>query len=158
MILLFHFLMMASALFCFPRGDKGCHIFEDFISSSKMFMYEMATMNLQKPMISFVFLGCPVSFLYILFLFFSCLLFYMRASFLEFLLMFFSGKADMTLLSKQRLKVISWNNLLLLRVMLIPTHGWHARINFHLHPQLTLYWNYGHQCIHDLFVARFTLF
>lgn len=157
-ILLFHFLMMTTALLSFPCWEESRHIFEDFICSSKMFMYEMPAMNLKKPMISFVFLSCPVSLLYIFFFLFSCLLFDMRTSFLEFLLMFLPGKANMTLLSKKRLKVISWYNLLLLRIKLIPTHWCTTIINLHLHCLLTLYWNQGQQSAHCKFIARYSLF
>ena len=131
MVFLLHLLMMTSALLCLSGGDESCHIFEDFISSSKMFMYKMATMNFQKPMISFVFLSSPMSFLYIFFLFLSCLLFNMRTSFFRFLLMFFPSETNMTLLSKKRLKIVSWYNLFLLWVMLICCHGWTHTIHLH---------------------------
>ncbi len=158
MIFFLHFLMMASALFCLSSGDETCHIFKDFISSSKMLMYKMTTMNFQKPMISFVFLSSPMTFLYILFLFLSCLLFYMRASFLRFLLMFFPSETNMTLLSKKRLKIVSWDNFFLLRVMLICHHGWTHTFHLHLHLLLVPYGDNRHQRSQGQFIAGFDLF
>ena len=59
---------MASTLLCLSAADEGCHIFEDLICPSEMFEDEVATVYLQEPMISLVFLGCPVSPLDVLFL------------------------------------------------------------------------------------------
>lgn len=69
MIFLLHFLVVAAALFGLASGDEGSHIFEDLIGPAKIFEDEMATMDFQKPMISFVLLGGPMALLDVFLLF-----------------------------------------------------------------------------------------
>lgn len=56
-----HFLMMTSALFCFPRANEFGHGFEDFIHASELFHDEMFAVSLQEPMIFFVFFLEPMT-------------------------------------------------------------------------------------------------
>jgi hypothetical protein len=54
--------MMTAALLSLTSRDKTRHILEDFVSSSEILIDEMPTMNLQKPMIFFVFFISPMAF------------------------------------------------------------------------------------------------
>lgn len=50
--LFLHFLMMTPTLIGFPRANKSCHRFKDFIKPSQMLIQKMMTMYLHKPMIA----------------------------------------------------------------------------------------------------------
>ena len=60
-ILFLHFLVMASALFSFTRNDKSFHSFEDLVHSSHMLIDKVVGVDLEEPMISFVFFKIPMS-------------------------------------------------------------------------------------------------
>jgi hypothetical protein len=56
-VLLLHFLMVASALFCFAHAHEAGHAFEDPVQASHLPVQEVAVVNLQKPVVAFVLLG-----------------------------------------------------------------------------------------------------
>lgn len=56
-IFFLHFLMMTSALFSLTCSYEKFHSFEDFVHAPHVPIDEMRIMNLQKPMIFFIFLG-----------------------------------------------------------------------------------------------------
>lgn len=62
-ILLLHFLVVASALFCFSSPDEVGHTFEDFVSAAQVFVDKMFAMELKEPMVKFILLSRPMSFL-----------------------------------------------------------------------------------------------
>ena len=67
----------------------------------------MAIVNFQKPVVKFVLLVRPMPFLRIFGLFLSVLKFYATIFFLSFLLVFLAGEANVALLPKERLKVVT---------------------------------------------------
>ena len=60
-VLFLHLLMVAPTLLCFPTYDKLLHCFEDFVHPSHVLVEKMVVMNLEEPMIPFVFINIPVS-------------------------------------------------------------------------------------------------
>ena len=60
-VFLFHFLVMASALFCFSGAYKLGHGFEDFVHTTKMFVDVMFVVDFKEPMVPFVFFKLPMS-------------------------------------------------------------------------------------------------
>jgi hypothetical protein len=59
--LFLHFLMVAATLLGFPRGHKEGHGLKYFIHSPHVFVQEVMMVDLQKPVISLIFLDCPVA-------------------------------------------------------------------------------------------------
>lgn len=111
-ILFLHFLMMTATLLGLPAADECSHIFKDFIGPSEMFEDEVATVYLQEPMISLIFLGSPMPLLDILLLLLRRFQFWMRGSLFRLFLMLLPGQPNVALLSEQRLEVVSRNHLL----------------------------------------------
>jgi hypothetical protein len=68
----------------------------------------------------------------------------MAASFLRFLLMFFTGESDVALLSKQGLKIVAWDNLFVLRIMLIRGYGCGGCVKLILEMKVRLEGDDGH--------------
>ena len=60
-MLLLHLLMVASTLLGLSGNHKFLHCLEDLIHPSHLLVDKMRTMNLQKPMVFFIFFSCPVS-------------------------------------------------------------------------------------------------
>lgn len=60
-IFFFHFLVMASALFCLPRANKDFHCLEDLIHAPHMAINEMFIVDLQEPMIFLVLFQEPMT-------------------------------------------------------------------------------------------------
>ena len=60
-MLFLHFLMVASALFSFPRSNEFFHSLEDFVHPSHVFIDEMMRMNFEEPMISLVLFCSPMA-------------------------------------------------------------------------------------------------
>ncbi len=76
-----HLLMMTPALLSFSSQNEFFHCLKNLVHSSQMLVHKMLAIDLQKPMISFVFFKCPVSSLkalsqrFCVFSFFLCLFF-----------------------------------------------------------------------------------
>lgn len=112
-VLLLHLLVVAPALLCLPGLNEVGHALEDLVGPSEVLEDEVFVVNLEEPVIEFVFLSGPMSFLDIFGLFLSNLNFGVEAAFLGFLFVFFPGKADMALFPEERFKVVTWDDLLI---------------------------------------------
>ena len=110
MILFLHLLMMTAALLGLPAADERSHIFKDLIGPPEMLEDEVPTVDLQKPMISLIFLGSPVPLLDVLLLLLRRLQFWVRGSLFRLFLVLLPGQPNVALLSEQRLEVVSRNH------------------------------------------------
>lgn len=61
LVLLLHFLVVASTLLCFPSSHEFRHTCKYPVHPSQAAIHEMAMVDLKKPVVSFVFLHWPVS-------------------------------------------------------------------------------------------------
>ena len=113
MVFFLHFLMMTSALLSLSCSYEACHALKDFICPSKMFMNEVAIVNLEEPVIQFVLLKSPMPFLYVFCLFLWAFNSDITIFLLSLFFVFLAGQANMAFFSKQRLKVITWYHLFL---------------------------------------------
>ncbi len=68
MIFLLHFLVVTATLLSLASGDEGCHILEDLVCPSEVLEDEVATVDLQEPVIPLVLLHRPVALLDVLLL------------------------------------------------------------------------------------------
>lgn len=59
-IFFLHFLMMAAALLGLATANELLHCFEDFIGSAHVAVDKVLVVELQKPVVSFVFLQRPM--------------------------------------------------------------------------------------------------
>lgn len=105
---------MASALLRLTGSDEIGHAFEDLVCSSQIFEDKMSVMDFEEPMVQLVLLVRPMALLRIFGLLFSMLKFNTTIFFLSLLLIFLASKANMTLLPKERLKVVTRNNFLII--------------------------------------------
>lgn len=112
MIFLLHLLMMTTTLLGLPCINKAGHTFENLVSTSQILENEMSVMQLQEPVIRFVLLIGPMSLLDIFSLFLRVFHLDTAVPLLCLLFVFLSGQSNMTFFPKQRLKIISRNNLL----------------------------------------------
>ena len=74
-IFFLHFLVVATALLCFSATDEYFHGFEDSVGSAHLVVNKVLVVNLEEPMVEFVFLGKPVPVVLGLHFFFSSMLF-----------------------------------------------------------------------------------
>lgn len=106
--------MVTPALLSFPGLNEIRHTFEDFVSSSEIFVNEMPVMKLEKPVVKFILLRTPVPFLDIFCQLLRHLHLRVQVPFLRLLFVFFSGEPNVALLAEERLKVVAWYDFLVL--------------------------------------------
>lgn len=114
MVFFLHLLVVTSALLCLTSSYEVGHTFEDFVGSAKIFEDKMSIMNFQEPMVKFILFVSPMSFLCIFGFLFRIIKLNTTIFLLSFLLIFLAGKPNMTFLSKQRLKVVTRYNFLII--------------------------------------------
>lgn len=101
MILFLHLLMVAAALLGLPSLDEVGHALKDFVSPAKVLEDEVLAVQLEEPMIQFVFLRGPMPLLNVSGLFLPALYFGTEASLLWFFFVLLPGQSDMALFPEQ---------------------------------------------------------
>ena len=115
--------MVTSALLRFPSFDEISHTLEYLIRSPQVFINEVLVMQLEKPVIPFILFYRPMSFHDILHL--SLIMIMFNILFLlSLIFILLSCQPNLTLLPKQRLKVITRDNLLIFVDLIIGLNGW----------------------------------
>lgn len=112
-VLFLHFLVVAAALFSLPSAYEVGHAFEDLVGPAEVLEDEVSVVNLEEPVIQFVFLAAPVPLLRVLELLLGLLQLQAAVLLLRLLLVLLARQPDVALLAEQRLEVVAGNHLLI---------------------------------------------
>ncbi len=111
-VLLLHFLVVASTLFGLAGADEAGHALEDLVRPPQLLEHEVSAVEFQEPVVQFVLLVAPVSLLHVPCLPLANLVLETRVFLLRLLLDLLAGQPDVTLLAEQRLEVVARDHLL----------------------------------------------